>query len=101
VYVPEAVNLMIVLDPDVVIVGLPVVVPEYKIVGTDNIITPEPPAAPAAEPALKPLDAPPPPPVEYSPSVATLVFQFVGPPPPSPPVEIYGEEALLPAPPPA
>jgi hypothetical protein len=27
VYVPEDVNLMIVFDPDVVIVGLPVVVP--------------------------------------------------------------------------
>jgi hypothetical protein len=28
VYVPDAVNLIIVLEPDVVMVGLPVVVPE-------------------------------------------------------------------------
>jgi hypothetical protein len=38
---------MIVLLPDVVIVGLPVVVPGYELVGTDNITTPDPPAPPA------------------------------------------------------
>jgi hypothetical protein len=43
VYVPEPVYFKIVLEPEVVIVGLPVVVPEYLAVGTDNIITPEPP----------------------------------------------------------
>jgi hypothetical protein len=37
---------MIVLDPLVVIVGLPVVVPEYDAVGTEIITTPEPPAPP-------------------------------------------------------
>jgi hypothetical protein len=35
-----------VLAPDVVTVGLPVVVPEYLVVGTDNITTPEPPFPP-------------------------------------------------------
>ena len=39
---PE-VHLIIVLEPEVVIVGLPVVVPEYDVVGTERITTPEPP----------------------------------------------------------
>jgi hypothetical protein len=43
--VPEAVNLIIVFAPLVVTVGLPVIVPEYLVVGTDNITTPEPPDA--------------------------------------------------------
>jgi hypothetical protein len=37
---------MIVLEPLVVTVGEPVVVPEYDAVGTDKITTPEPPAKP-------------------------------------------------------
>jgi hypothetical protein len=48
VYVPlpAVVHLIIVLLPDVVTVGEPVVVFEYDAVGTDRIITPEPPAPP-------------------------------------------------------
>jgi hypothetical protein len=42
--VPEAVNLIIVLSPLVVTVGLPVVVPVYLVVGTDSITTPDEPA---------------------------------------------------------
>ena len=46
-YVPEPlVHLIIVLLPDVVTVGEPVVVPVYDEVGTDNITTPEAPAPP-------------------------------------------------------
>ena len=47
------------LAPDVVTVGLPVVVPEYLVVGTDNITTPEPPAAVHPDvPFLPPLPPP-------------------------------------------
>jgi hypothetical protein len=64
-------NLIIVLEPDVVTVGLPVVVPVYDEVGTDKIITPDPPAAfPEPEVFL----APPPPPVFAVPATATLPF---------------------------
>ena len=38
-------------DPLVVTVGEPVVTPEYLAVGTERIITPEPPVAPLFEPA--------------------------------------------------
>jgi hypothetical protein len=46
VYVPEDVNVRMVLVPDVVTVGEPVVVPVYSAVGKDNITTPEPPSDP-------------------------------------------------------
>jgi hypothetical protein len=46
VYVPDELNATIVLLPDVVTVGLPVVVPEYSPVFIERITTPEPPAAP-------------------------------------------------------
>jgi hypothetical protein len=47
VYVPDPdVQVIMVLEPEVVIVGEPVVVPEYLDVGTDKITTPEPPAPP-------------------------------------------------------
>ena len=44
---PVPVNLIIVFAPLVVIVGEPVVVPEYLAVGTEIITTPEPPEPPA------------------------------------------------------
>jgi hypothetical protein len=40
------VNLIIVSEPEVVIVGEPVVTPEYLAVGTESITTPEPPPPP-------------------------------------------------------
>ena len=57
-YVPLPVNLIIVSVPEVVTVGLPVVVAEYPIVGTFKITTPDPPAPPT--PCSGP-EAPPPP----------------------------------------
>jgi hypothetical protein len=65
VYVPEAVNVIIVLEPEVVIVGLPVVVPVYFDVGIEIITTPEPPDPPPdppPPPPPPPVFAPPPPP---------------------------------------
>jgi hypothetical protein len=44
------VNLIIVFDPEVVIVGEPVVAPEYAEVGTERIITPDPPLPPTSVP---------------------------------------------------
>jgi hypothetical protein len=103
VYVPEAVNFIIVFEPEVVTVGLPVVVPVYKELGTDKITTPEPPADdPDAEAPLPP----PPPPVFAVPADATLLFKLHDPlpPPPLPPVGIAVALSPLytdPAPPPA
>ena len=63
-YVPEPlVHLIIVLEPLVVTVGEPVVVPEYDAVGTDRITTPEPPVPPKVPVAPGPPAPPPPPPV--------------------------------------
>ena len=76
-YEPEAVNLIIVLEPDVVIVGEPVVVPEYDAVGTEIITTPEPPAEESAA-ATFPLypPPPPPPPVLADPAVEDVTLPF-------------------------
>jgi hypothetical protein len=61
--VPEELNLIIVLEPDVVTVGDPVVIPEYAAVGTERITTPEPPEedVPTETPNVPPPPPPPPP----------------------------------------
>ena len=67
--------------PSVVIVGLPVVVPEYSDVSNLNTTIPEPPAVlPLAE--IEPPKAPPPPPVLASPAVATVLIPLKVPLPP-------------------
>ena len=77
-----------VLLPDVVTVGLPVVVPVYLAVGIDRITTPEPPAAPAAFPLLDP----PPPPVFAVPAVPTVSSAVT----PAPPPPVAVPAVLLP-----
>ena len=80
-------NFIIVSLPDVVTVGLPVVVPLYFAVSTLNITTPEPPSAASAQP-YEPFP-PPPPPVLTVPSVGNpMSFPPPFPPPPAPPVPI-------------
>ena len=97
VYVPDALNIITVLLPKVVTVGLSPTVPEYLAVGTDSITTPEPPCLPACAP-VPPLSPPPPPPVFVSPAVVAPLEAAPVPPPPRPPDTV---EAEPPAPPPA
>ena len=76
---------MMVLEPLVVIVGDPVVVPEYLAVGTDRITTPDPPF-PEARPVPLPVTPPEPPPVLAVPAdpAVSCVPDVVAPPPKPP-----------------
>ena len=89
---------MIVLAPDVVTVGEPVVVPLYLVVGTDKITTPEP---PIAEEQLALLPFPPAPPPVFAVPATPAVVLFPAPPPPAPPVPGEFELCAPPPPPPA
>jgi hypothetical protein len=94
VYVPLAVNLIIVLDPLVVMVGLPVVVPLYLDVGTERITTPEPPLA------KLPDDDPPAPPPKLVVPLVPLLVPEPAPPPPDPPLPPTPTLLTPPPPPP-
>ena len=82
-YVPDALNVTIVLSPKVVTVGLSPTVPEYLLVGIDSITAPEPPAAPAWVVLFGPCLPPPPPPVLAPPAAGAVEPCFpLAPPPP-------------------